>query len=170
MLKPALMIHHVTDELFQLPLEKFLLTFDDGYDNHYTSLSRFLEIPTQKIYFITCKWVGFNGFLTIDQLKHMGSFDGVTIGAHSYEHRNLNELNIQERIKYITEDTEKCCTWFQQNLGYVPTKFCYPNNNSSHGIYTKILKNYGFTDFYGSERIEPENVTDPGWLQYNQLW
>ena len=170
MYKPPLMIHHITEDLFQLPLEKFLLTFDDGYQDHYTYFSKFLEIPTEKIYFITCKWIGYSDFLTLDQLKYMDSFDNVRIGAHSYEHQNLNELNLEEKIKCIHNDTKQCCDWFLKNLGYVPTDFCFPNNNSAYGIYTKILKTYGFTEFYGPERIDPEWFSYPDWCEQNRLW
>jgi peptidoglycan/xylan/chitin deacetylase (PgdA/CDA1 family) len=163
------MLHHITEELFQLPLEKFLLTFDDGYSDHYMYFSRFLEVPTEKVYFITCKWVGQSNFLTIDQIKHMSSFDNVRIGAHSYEHYNINELDIEEKIKFITQDTIKCCDWFLDNLGYIPADFCFPNNNNAYGIYTEILKKYGFTNFYGVDRITPKNLTDKSWLQYNRL-
>jgi peptidoglycan/xylan/chitin deacetylase (PgdA/CDA1 family) len=169
MLKPSLMIHRVTNDIFQHPLEKFLLTFDDGYDDHYTTFSKFLEIPTQKIYFITCKWVGCSGFLTVDQIKHMSSFDDVTIGAHSFAHQDLHGLSLEETIKIIDEDTAKTCEWFQKTLGHIPTTFCYPYNNSVFGIYNKILQKYGFTEFYGSERIDSKWLANPDWAYYHSL-
>ena len=166
MLKPTLMIHHVPDDIFQHPLEKFLLTFDDGFDDHYTTFSKFLEIPTQKIYFITCKWVSASGFLTVEQIKYMNSFDNVMIGAHSFAHRDLTQLTIEETIKIIDEDTARTCEWFQKTLGFVPTTFCYPYNNSVYGIYTKILQKYGFTEFYGGERIDADRLST--WP--NRMW
>lgn len=166
MLKPSLMIHHVTDDIFQHPLEEFLLTFDDGYDDHYTTFSKFLEIPTQKIYFITCGWVGLPGFLTVEQIKYMNSFDDVTIGAHSFAHRDFAnaKLTLPQLVDFLDEDTAKTRTWFEENLGFVPTTFCYPYNNSIHGMYTKILQRYRFTEFYGSERI------DVSWLSNPPIW
>ena len=159
MLKPTLMIHRIADDIFQYPLKKFLLTFDDGYTDHYTTFSKFLEIPTQKIYFITCKWVGCPGFLTVEQIKYMNSFDDVTIGAHSFSHQDLNPLNVEEKIKLIDEDTAKTCKWFQEKLGFIPKTFCYPYNNAAYGIYAKILQQYGFTEFYGAERIDVDQLS-----------
>ena len=167
MLKPSLMIHHVTDDIFQYQLEKFLLTFDDGYDDHYTTFSKFLEIPTQKIYFITCDWVGCPGFLTVEQIQYMSSFENVTIGAHSFNHRNLSKTgwSVSQLVEFLEQDTAKTCTWFQEKLGFVPTTFCYPYNNSIYGMYTKILQKHGFTEFYGSERMDVEWLTDqPDWI------
>jgi len=163
MLKPILMIHHVTDEIFQLPLENFILTFDDGYDDQYNTFSKFLEIPTQKIYFITCDWIGLPGFLTIEQIKYMDSFEDVTIGAHSFAHRDLSKagLTLSQLVEFVEEDTAKTCTWFQEKLGFVPTTFCYPYNNSIYGMYTKILQKYGFTEFYGIERMDVYWLTNP---------
>jgi len=161
MLKPTLMIHHVSDEIFQHPLEKFILTFDDGHDNHYATFSKFLEIPTQKIYFITCDWVGCPGFLTVDQIKYMSSFDNVMIGAHSFDHfdLNTNKLTLEEKIELMNTDTAKTIGWFQETLGFIPTIFCYPYNNAMYGIYTKILKKHGFTEFYGGERINVDRLS-----------
>jgi hypothetical protein len=139
MIKPSLMIHQVTDDIFQHSLEKFLLTFDDGLESHYKTFSKFKEIPTQKIYFITCQWVGFPGFLTVEQIKYMNSFEDVTIGAHSFYHRDLSktELTLEQIIEFVDQDTEKTCAWFEENLGFTPTAFCYPYNNSVYGMYTK---------------------------------
>jgi len=161
MIKPTLMIHRVSDDLFQYPLEKFLLTFDDGHDDHHTTFSKFSTLATQKIYFITCKWVGQSGFLTVDQIKYLDSFDDVTIGAHSFAHQRLAGLPFEKIIEIIDEDTAKTCEWFQKTLGFVPTTFAYPYNDCVHGIYTKILQKYGFTEFYGRERI------DCAWLSTN---
>ena len=163
MLKPILMIHRITNDIFQHPLEKFLLTFDDGTDDHYTTFLKFNEIPTQKIYFITCDWVGRPGFLTVEQIKYMNSFDDVTIGAHSFAHQHLSKtgLTLDQLVEFVEKDTAKTCTWFQEKLGFTPTTFCYPYNNSMYGIYTKILQKYGFTEFYGSERMDAAWLTDP---------
>lgn len=167
MLKPSLMIHRVTDDIFQHPLEKFLLTFDDGLESHYRTFSKFKEIPTQKIYFITCQWVGCPGFLTAEQIKYMNSFEDVTIGAHSFNHRDLSktQLTLEQIIEFLDQDTAKTCTWFQETLGFTPTTFCYPYNNSMYGIYTQILQKHGFTEFYGSERIDISWLTNsPDWI------
>jgi peptidoglycan/xylan/chitin deacetylase (PgdA/CDA1 family) len=167
MLKPSLMIHRVTDDIFKHPLENFVLTFDDGYNDHYTTFPKFLEIPTQKIYFITCSWVGSRGFLTAEQIKYMSSFDNVTIGAHSFYHQDLSKtgLSVSNLVKFIEKDTEKTCTWFQDTLGFIPKKFCYPYNNSMYGIYTEILQKNGFTEFYGTERMDVSWLNDPpNWI------
>lgn len=58
---------------------------------------------------------------------------------------------------YIREDTEKCLQWFYKYLKYTPVDYCFPFNSSSELLIT-ILKEYGFKNFYGSERIPIESL------------
>jgi peptidoglycan/xylan/chitin deacetylase (PgdA/CDA1 family) len=170
MYKPALMIHQIDQHLFQLPLERFLLTFDDGTEDHWHFFSDFLAIATRKIYFITCSWVGRPGFVTVDQLRTMMTHPDVEIGAHSFDHADLNNSTLQEKILHLEQDTQRTCDWFQTNLGFQPKTFAYPNNHAQYGVYTKILQQWGFNEFYGNERIDPEWLGDPEWTRWHTLW
>ena len=170
MLKPALMIHRITESIFDLPLERFDLTFDDGTEDHFEYFPRFLAIPTRKIYFITCSWIGQTGFLTVDQLRSMAQHPDVEIGAHSHAHTLLNEYPLDEKIRIMQADTAAVCEWFLRELGWQPRAFCFPNNNAIYGIYTQIAKQHGFTEFYGSERIDPYWLHLPEWQRHNHLW
>jgi peptidoglycan/xylan/chitin deacetylase (PgdA/CDA1 family) len=93
----------------------------------------------------------------------MSSFENVTIGAHSFGHQNLSKsrLSVPQLVEFIEQDTAKTCEWFRETLGGVPTKFCYPYNNSMYGMYTEILQKHGFTEFYGAERMDAAWLTDP---------
>jgi peptidoglycan/xylan/chitin deacetylase (PgdA/CDA1 family) len=170
MIKPILMIHHVKDWMFDLPLENFILTFDDGYHDHWNTFPRFLEIPTDKIYFITGSWINRPGFLTVDQIKKMDQHDDVEIGAHGFDHQKIISPDSgdpglansrAEIISMLTIDTQKTVEWFQENLGTVLKKFCYPYNESVFGIYPQILRKYGFDEFYGPGRVKIEWLVDP---------
>ena len=164
------MIHRITNDIFKLELDKFILSFVDGTSCHWLFFEKFLSIHTKKIYFITCSWINRPGFLTLDQLRNMINYNDVEIGAHSFEHEDLNNFTLDQKIVHLENDTAKVCNWFSTNIGYVPKSFAYPNNHAQYGVYTAILQKYGFQNFYGSERIDPLNLTDPGWLKYNKLW
>lgn len=164
------MIHHVENWMFDLPLERFILTFDDGYLDHWHTFQRFLEIPTKKIYFVTGNWVGQRDFLTVDHIQQMMQHADVDIGAHGFQHHRISRSDLDTMIKIIASDTEHTITWFQQTLGTVPTKFCYPYNDCIHGIYTQILQHYGFREFYGAERIDISWLKDQTWLESNNDW
>ena len=55
--KPALMIHRVTEKLFDLPLEDYTLTFDDGLLDHYHILDILLDKQVSGTFFIPCEAV-----------------------------------------------------------------------------------------------------------------
>jgi hypothetical protein len=153
--KPILMIHNITEDIFLLPLENYILTFDDGLLNHYIYCDNFKKINTEKIYFIPTGTTE----LTIEQIKYISSDPLTTIGGHSHLHKSLTLFETLDlKIKHIKHDTELMIDWFRQNLNEVPNKFCYPFNDDCNGIYTVIIKNYGFNSLYGRERIPVETL------------
>lgn len=54
-------------------------------------------------------------------------------------------------LKFVNEDTEKLCEWFDTNFGYVPKKYCFPFNKKTKEA-KDIIESYGFNTFYGDER------------------
>jgi peptidoglycan/xylan/chitin deacetylase (PgdA/CDA1 family) len=164
------MIHQIHRDLFRWPLEKFVLTFDDGTEDHWQFFPNFVTISTRKIYFVTCSWVGRPGFVTVEQLKNMMTHPNVEIGAHSFAHADLNDLTLQQKILHLEQDTQQTCEWFMLNLGMVPRIFAYPGNHAQYGIYIKILQKYGFDEFFGNERIDPAWLDDPEWTRWHKLW
>ena len=179
--KSTLMIHEIREEMFDLPLEDYILTFDDGLYSQYYYFDQLKTIKTEKIFFIStgivCNGVqstefptsavahdkAFSGnqedFLTLDQIKELYNTPGVSIGAHGHSHTNLDQFpKLFDKFKYIEDDIEPMLNWFSENLGTKPTKFCYPYNNDLNGMYAKLLSKYGITEFYGSERIPVETL------------
>ncbi len=179
--KPALMIHQISEEMFSLPLENYVLTFDDGLYSHYHFFDRFKTIPTEKIYFISTAFItdgvkstafpnsvkaqekairgNCEDFLTLAQIKEMMQDPLVTIGGHGHKHVHLDSFRtLYETVNSVYEDIPAMLEWFKQNLGFVPTKFCYPYNNNVNGVYTSMLKRFGLTEFYGDERIPIETL------------
>lgn len=180
-IKPVLMIHEIRDWMFELPLEQYTLTFDDGLYSQYYYFERFKSIPTEKIYFISSDIIcsgkqsidfpacrdahkkAFSGnkedFMTIDQIKELMRDPLVSIGGHSHAHNRLSNYNkIVEKIQHIKTDTEAMIEWFKSNLDYVPTRFCFPYNDDYEGMYPALLKTFGFKEFYGHERTPIETL------------
>jgi peptidoglycan/xylan/chitin deacetylase (PgdA/CDA1 family) len=196
-MKPVLTIHEALPEFTQVNLEDYVLTFDDGLYSQYVFYNEIKHINTPKIFFvssgiicldnqssefITCRDAhqkAFNGnyenYMTVEQIKYLMEDPLVTIGAHSHSHTRLSLFKtLAEKVAYIKSDAEKTVAWFETNLGVKPTSFCFPYNENLDGLYQGLLKKYGFTDFYGSERIpvetllhtesRPENLdTWPAW-------
>ena len=180
-LKPVLMIHEVYESMFDLPLEEYTLTFDDGLYSQFYYFDRFKSIPTEKIYFISSDIIcsgeqsdqfpacreahrkAFAGnkedYMTLAQIKELMKDPLVSIGGHSHSHIRLdNYSKIVEKMKHIKNDTELMVKWFEEYLGFKPSKFCFPYNEDYQGMYSAMLRQYGFTEFYGRERIPIETL------------
>lgn len=181
MSKPILMIHEFKEEFLSLPLRDYILTFDDGLYSQYFFWSELSKIPTEKIFFIssniicdtiqsvqfpTCRLAHEKAFLgnkedymNLSQIQELMVCEGVEIGGHSHYHKRLNNFtSLHEKVEHIKQDTEKMLAWFKRNLDYTPTSFCFPYNENLDGMYNGLLKKYGFTKFYGKERIAIESL------------
>lgn len=181
MKKPTLTIHEIDENVLKLPLDQYTLTFDDGLYSQYYHFSHFQNIPTDKIYFISSGIVcsgkqsmsfpscsvahkkAFSGnkedYMTIEQIKILMNDPSVTIGGHSHSHTRLNNFpKLVDKIHHIKKDTEMMLDWFNKHLHFYPTSFCFPYNEDLDGMYGALLKQYGFTNFYGRERIPVETL------------
>ncbi len=179
--KPILMIHEVSEEMFDLPLRDYVLTFDDGLYTQYKYRDKIAKIHTEKLFFITSKTVCYGAqseeyitcrdahkkafetgntenYMTLDQIRELASYPDVTIGGHGYAHVDIEPLSFVDKIEYIKEDTKLMFEWFDQNLWMRPNHFCFPHNNNISGIYNALLITYGVTHFYGKERIPVESL------------
>lgn len=180
-MKPVLMIHDATEDMFELPLANYTLTFDDGLFSQWVYLDEFLKIPTDKIFFVSTKFVCtgsqstnfpkssiahdkaregvLEDFMTVDQLTHIQSQPMCQIGCHGHAHVHLRSINrMVDRIAAIKHDTERMIETFSSWWNEVPPKFCFPYNENLGGLYTGLLRTYGFTEFYGRERIPIETL------------
>lgn len=117
-----------------------------------------------------------SAYMNLSQIQELSN--KYPIGGHSYyhahiknskEYSNMNRFldNKNDKIKsifnksklviekenFIIEDTEKMIHWFSDKLKMVPTIYCFPYDNTSDNL-INILKRYGFTKFFGAERID----------------
>jgi len=178
-MKKVLMIHECSTKFTHLPLENYVLTFDDGLFSQYVFYQEIKHISTPKIFFISSNIIcqgsqsldypacsaahkkAFSGnkedYMTLEQIKELQLDPWVTIGAHSHDHTRLTQFSsLAEKVKHIQQDTESMIKWFEENLEIRPRAFCFPYNEDLDGLYKGLLKKWGFTDFYGNERTPIE--------------
>jgi peptidoglycan/xylan/chitin deacetylase (PgdA/CDA1 family) len=160
------MIHDFKEEYLDLPLEDYILTFDDGLVSPLKYWQELKVLPTEIIFFIPTAAVdnGIEGrpsmdFFDLTDIQYLSSHSNVTIGGHSHAHRRLDtHSNFIEAVNFIHDDTERMCDWFRDNLGYPPTHFCYPYNECN-GVYESILKvQFGIQFIYGAERKDIDEL------------
>jgi hypothetical protein len=112
----VVMFHDLRRAHFELPLERFRLTFDDGLYSHYYYLPRWEHHPQALTFFIVTSFIrpgaarprftgrmleyreaafyaqralidqDFSGFMTIEEVQYLAGRPNVRLGAHSHFH------------------------------------------------------------------------------------
>jgi hypothetical protein len=112
----VVMFHDLRREHFELPLERFRLTFDDGLYSHYYYFPRLESHPQALTFFITTSFIRpgaarplftgrmreyreaafyaqralidheYSGFMNIEEVQDLAGRPNVRIGAHSHFH------------------------------------------------------------------------------------
>ena len=158
-MQKILMIHDVCEELFELPLHEYTLTFDDGLISQYQYIDRISQINTKKIFFITTGYVGAQKYMDLEQLRHILSIPNCELGGHSHNHTDITQfINASTQVRHIQDDTRQMLEWFRMNLGIRPMKYCFPFNKEFSVLHRVTLRPFGFTEFYGRERIPVETL------------
>lgn len=171
MTKPVLMIHEFSEFMLSLPLEDYTLTFDDGLYTQYIHFDKIRELDTDKIFFISTGIVAHEDTVQSDEfiecaeahgellktgnLKHYMKWSQIheisedprcEIGGHSHMH-------VRQSIFNMVNDTNMMSHFLEKQFDHPITKFCFPYNESSP-VYRALLTHYGFTEFYGADRLD----------------
>ncbi|MBD2464262.1 polysaccharide deacetylase family protein [Oscillatoria sp. FACHB-1407] len=114
-----------------LPEKPVLLTFDDGYEGHYTYVLPLLrKYGYPGIFGIYTDKVGRNygrSSLTWEQLREMAADPLVTIASHSLSHRRLDEIPDHQVRREVVESKRI----LEEQLGIPINHFVYPEGNYS---------------------------------------
>lgn len=98
---------------------KIYLTFDEGYENGYTS--QILDVLKEKkcsaVFFVTYDYVSKNADLVQRMID-----EGHVVGNHSYTHPHFPETPLQK----AQEDVVKLHDYVKENFGYTMTLFRFP--------------------------------------------
>jgi hypothetical protein len=186
----TLAIHGINPIFFKCNFKDYILTFDDGLYSQYYYLPLIKEMKNQKIFFICSGLVGndkkreqFNGvykefpdcyhslatyrksgdksnYMNLDEVKNLVDSIGLeNVGCHSHNHIKEYNQPLFEKIKIIKDDIELMLEWFEKNLNIKPIKYAFPHYVDDYFL-KLILKDYGFKEFYGRERIAIEKEKD----------
>lgn len=176
------MIHEVHDWMLEIDLSKYIITFDDGLYSQFKNLDHFLNIDTQKYFFIStnivhegkdkqnediipCRIAHENFFkdgdtssyMSWEQIQTIAASANCYIGGHSHKHLDLRRhIKIKELHKHLIEDTNEMLNKFKEK-GIEINSFCFPYNYEAP-LYKEILKKSGIDYFFGRERIAIEEL------------
>jgi peptidoglycan/xylan/chitin deacetylase (PgdA/CDA1 family) len=103
-----------------------ILTFDDGYESHYSSAKPILDKYDFKATFsIVCNYVGNGNRMTWEEIKSLRQ-EGHDIASHTMNHADLSKLPPQ-KVEYEVAQSKKCLL----DQGINPKIFAYPFNGGS---------------------------------------
>jgi len=123
--KKLLMIHKFKEEYLNIPLDDYILTFDDGIYNHYlwykTIIKKFpnikmiffisgniinntniyLDIDSPEAHNMYFKQNRLDGFMSMSQIIEISKNDNCYIGIHGYNHLNIVNMRKHYKLKEL---------------------------------------------------------------------
>lgn len=122
-----------------------VFTFDDGGSSFYHLIADVLEEYGYKGHFyITTKYVGTDGFLTIDEIKWLEN-RGHFIGSHAHTHEHLYKLSSNQ----VKQEWEKSVSVLSKILGHPVVEASIPNGDVSE-IVLRSAYDSGLREIYTS--------------------
>ncbi len=129
----------------ELPAKPIILTFDDGYEDNYTTLLPILEEYGMKatVYVITNQ-IGQPDYLNWDQLRDMQN-RGIEIGSHTANHDPLTQMDEQRR----EDEVHLSKLLLEWNGIHTVYTFSYPNGAFDDTMPALLEKNQYLTAVTG---------------------
>lgn len=120
---------------------KVVLTFDDGFAEHYTKVAPILEkYGLRGTFNIIVSRVGQPGFMTWAQIRDL-SKRGHAIENHTFSHPNLVELVKSGAEKDFAHELEFSSYKIASEVGRRPTFLCYPFSQSTW-VTDQLVRDY----------------------------
>lgn len=150
------------DQLFQylsgsgeLPAKPILITFDDGYEDNYSTAWPILQkYGFEAAVFIVTNYIGGKGFMNWQQILELKR-NGWDICGHTANHSYLNQTTASELTQELSSNIV-----LEQKLGQPVKYFAYP-----YGIYNaqivQALKQQGYLMAFTTERGWAKKGSDP---------
>ena len=173
------MIHEVKDWMLQLPLEDYVLTFDDGLYSQFFYFNELKKFKTQKYFFISTNILCpenhdqchsfpssqkahddffksriVANYMKWSQIQEIYQTEGCLIGGHSHNHLRYDGLPIRDLYKNLMKDTDLMMLEFNKRNMSIES-FCYPYNKE-YFLYEEILRSHNFKYFFGKDRMAIE--------------
>lgn len=120
-ISPDELLEHLTSGK-QLPPKSFMITFDDANASQYDNALPLLEqFGFKATFFIMTVVLDHRNYLTREQVKELAA-RGHTIGAHTWDHTNVNKLDDADWDKQLKKPKEE----LEQISGKPVKYFAYP--------------------------------------------
>ena len=145
---------------FDLPAKPVILTFDDGYEDNYTTVLPLLEERGMKAtVFMVTNFIGEPTYLDWDELRAM-QVHGIEIGSHTANHQPLTEMTLAES----REEVHLSKLLLEWNGIHTVFAFSYPNGKYNSEL-AQLLQDEDYLAAVTGDAGVNNGHTDPYLLQ-----
>jgi peptidoglycan/xylan/chitin deacetylase (PgdA/CDA1 family) len=124
-----------------LPSRPVILTFDDGYEDFYTTALPILRSHDfRAVSYVVSGFVGWPGYMTAAQIREADR-SGIEIASHTVSHPNLANMSAAAVGSQVTQSK----LFLEQVIGHTVWSFCYPSGKYTAAVASAVA-NAGYHD------------------------
>ena len=121
------------------PLRPVVLTFDDGYRDHYENAFPILqEFHMVGVFYVNPDMLGHRAYMTKEQVQELDA-KGMQIASHTSTHSNLRQITYAQQKDEIGRSKADLEAW----LHHPVIHFAYPYGNYNKDS-IRLLRNFGY--------------------------
>jgi peptidoglycan/xylan/chitin deacetylase (PgdA/CDA1 family) len=125
----------------RLPSRPVVLTFDDGYEDFYTTaLPVLIKHDFKAVSYVVSGFIGRPGYMNAAQIREADHAD-IEIGSHTVDHADLTRQSL-DGLRYQISSSKHS---LEQLLGHEVLSFCYPSGQFNPSA-VRAVQEAGYSD------------------------
>lgn len=134
-------LHAYLDGAAGLPSRPIILTFDDGYEDFYTTaLPILIRHDFKAVSYVVSGFIGWPGYMSAAQVREADRAD-IEIGSHTVDHADLTRQSYAG-LRYEVTASKRA---LEELLGHPVLSFCYPSGMFSPTVVSAVQE-AGYSD------------------------
>jgi peptidoglycan/xylan/chitin deacetylase (PgdA/CDA1 family) len=124
-----------------LPSRPVILTFDDGYEDFYTTaLPVLIKHDFKAVAYVVSGFIGRPGYMSGSQVREADRAD-IEIGSHTVDHADLTRQSV-DGLRYQITSSKRS---LEELLGHPVLSFCYPSGKYNPNA-VAVVQQAGYSD------------------------
>jgi peptidoglycan/xylan/chitin deacetylase (PgdA/CDA1 family) len=124
-----------------LPSRPVILTFDDGYEDFYTTaLPILIRHDFKAVSYVVSGFIGRPGYMNATQIREADRYE-IEIGSHTVDHADLTRQSF-DGLRYQIITSKRV---LEELLGHPVLSFCYPSGKFGPNV-VAVVQEAGYSD------------------------